>query len=337
MRRLAIGFVTVGVALMQASIGFAAESPVAIVGSHAISRAELEAHVKPKLIEIENQRFEALHDGLDEMIAVELIKQDAKARGVTPEALQKQEIDGKIAAPSDAEIQKVYDDNKQQIGETPLETIKPRIVEFIKQQKSGERREAFITELKGKYKTTIALKPPITEVSTAGRPARGSANAPVTIIEFSDYECPFCKRSAEAVEKVMTAYGDKVRLVHRDYPLPMHQHARPAAEAAHCANAQGKFWPYHARLFASEDLSTEKLQAMATEVGLDRAKFDECLSQQTFKADVDKDMADGNNAGVTGTPAFFINGRLLSGAQPFEKFKEVIDEELARSKKPSAS
>jgi len=332
-----MGSITVSAALMLAPIAFAADSSVATVGDRTISRAELEAHVKPKLVEIENQRYEALHEGLEEMIAVELIRQESKARGITPDALEKQEIDGKLSTPTDAEIQKVFDDNKQQIGDTPLETIKPRIIEFIKQQKAGERREAFISEMKAKYKTSIALVPPIVDVSTAGRPARGGANAPVTIIEFSDYECPFCKRAAEAVDKVMTAYGDKVRLVHRDYPLPMHQNARPAAEAAHCANAQGKFWPYNARLFASPDLSTEKLQSMATEVGLDRPKFDECLTKATFKADVDKDMADGNAAGVTGTPAFFINGRMLSGAQPFEKFKEVIDEELARTKKPSAS
>jgi protein-disulfide isomerase len=139
------------------------------------------------------------------------------------------------------------------------------------------------------------------------------------------------------VQEVMKTYGDKVRLVHRDFPLPFHPQARPAAEAARCAEAQGKFWEYHSKLFASQDLSTEKLQALATEVGLDRAKFDACVSKQQFNEGIDKDVADGTDAGVTGTPAFFINGRMLSGAQPFEKFKEVIDEELARSKNAKAS
>jgi protein-disulfide isomerase len=154
----------------------------------------------------------------------------------------------------------------------------------------------------------------------------------VTIIAFSDYECPFCKRAEQTVEEVVKAYGDKVRVVHRDFPLAFHANARPAAEAAHCANAQGKFWPYHSKLFTSADLSADKLKALATEVGLDRAKFDDCVAKHQFKAAVDQDVADGSDVGVTGTPAFFINGRLLSGAQPFEKFKEVIDEELAQTK-----
>src|SRR5262249_4153860 len=108
--------------------------------------------------------------------------------------------------------------------------------------------------------------------------------------------------------------------------------ARPAAEAAACANAQGKFWDYHHKLFASSDLSTAKLKSMAGESGLDQAKFDACFDKQEQKAFVDQDIADASAVGVTGTPAFFINGRMLSGAQPYDKFKEVIDEELARPK-----
>src|SRR5262249_23531790 len=200
---------------------------------------------------------------------------------------------------------------------------------FLKQQKAAEAQQAFLTELKKKNPTKIALKPPVVEVSAAGRPQRGSASAPITIIAFSDYECPYCKRAHTTVEEVMKTYGDKVKLVYRDYPLPFHEHARPAAEAAACANAQGKFWEYHQKLWGASDLSTEKLKAMAGEIGLDQQKFDDCLAKQQFKADIDKDIADGSSVGVTGTPAFFINGRMISGAQPFGKVKERSDQELA--------
>jgi protein-disulfide isomerase len=315
----------------------AAEPPVATVGTRSITRDELEKHVKPKLIEIDNERYEALREGLDELIAEELVKQEAAARKTTPEALEKAEVLDKITAPTDEEIQKLYDENKDALNNAPLEGVKPRLVDYLKQQKAEERREAFVGELRAKYKTTVALSPPVVAVATAGRPERGAAKAPVTIIEFSDYECPFCKRAEPVVDKVLGHYKDQVRLVFRDFPLGMHEHARGAAEAANCANAQGKFWEYHQKLFAAKDLAPEKLKAMAGEVGLDQAKFDQCLEKAEFKAGIDKDIADGNEAGVTGTPAFFINGRMLSGAQPFEKFKEVIDEELARSKsaKPS--
>lgn len=311
-----------------------AEGPVATVGERTITQAELEKHVKSKLVEIDNQRYEALKEGLDEMVAEELFAQEAKARGVTPEALEKSEIEAKAAAPSDAEIQQVYDANKEQLGGQALDAVKPRIVEFLKGQKAAERHEAFIGELKGKYKTTVALKPPVIDVQAAGRPQRGGASAAVTIITFSDYECPYCKRAEKTVEQVEKAYGDKVRVVFRDFPLSFHARAQPAAEAANCANAQGKFWEYHEKLFAaSPDLTDEKFKALAAEVGLDAGKFAQCLEKREFKAAVEKDMQDGASVGVTGTPAFFINGRMLSGAQPFEKFKEIIDEELARAGK----
>jgi protein-disulfide isomerase len=309
---------------------------VATVGDTPITRETLEKHVKPKLVEVENQRYEVLSEGLDELVSEQLLEKESKAKGVTVEQLVATEVIAKVAEPTDAEIQKVYDDNKAQLQGQTLEQVKPRIVEFLKQQKGAGRQQEYITELKGKYKTTVALKPPKVEVATAGRPARGGAeSAPVTIIEFSDYECPYCKRAEETVKKVMATYGDKVRLVYRHYPLEFHANARPAAEASACAAAQGKFWEYHDKLMAASDLSEAKLKSTAGELGLDQAKFDECFAKKQFKGDVDKDMADASSVGVTGTPAFFINGRMLSGAQPFEKFKEVIDEELARA--PSKS
>jgi protein-disulfide isomerase len=325
-------FVLVSVFLLAVPLVYAAE-PVATVAGTPISREDLEKHVKPKLAEIENERYEALSEGLDEMISEQLFEKEAKSRNVTVEQLEATEITAKVPEPSDAEIQKVYDENKAQLGNQTLDQVKPRIVEFLKQQKAGERQQAFVDELKAKYKTTINLKPPVVEVATAGRPARGPDKAPITIIAFSDYQCPYCKRAHATVEQVMKTYGDKVKLVYRDYPLPFHENARPAALAAACANAQGKFWEFHQKLWGASDLSTANLKAMAGEVGLDQKKFDECLDKQEFKAAIEKDIADGAAVGVTGTPAFFINGRMLSGAQPFEKFKQVIDEELARSSK----
>jgi len=303
---------------------------VATVGDDTITREQLEKHVKPKLIEVENQRFEILSDGLDEMVSEQLVEIEAKGRGVTSEQLIATEITAKVAEPTDAEVQKVFDENKAQLQGQTLDQVKPRIVEFLKQQKAAERQQAFIGELKGKHKTTVALKAPRIEISTGGRPARGGGEkAPITIIEFSDYECPFCKRAEPTVQQVLKAYGDKVRFVYRHYPLEFHAKARPAAEAAECANAQGKFWEFHDKVFASADLSETKLKAIAGEIGLDQAKFDECLAKHASKDAIDKDMADASGVGVTGTPAFFINGRMISGAQPFEKFKEIIDQELA--------
>ena len=321
------------------SVAQAADQPVvAKVGTHTISRAELEKRLKSELMEIDMQRYETLREGLDEMIAEELTKLEAAARGVTPEELTKEEVFAKTGKPTDEQAQKLYDANKDKLGNASFDSVKSRLMDHLIQGMLEEREHAFAAELKKKYKTEVSLQPPMVDVGTGGRASRGGGpNAPVTMIEFSDYECPFCKKADETVQEVMKTYGDKVRLVHRDFPLAFHAHARPAAQAARCAEAQGKFWEYHGKLFASQDLSPEKLKAMATEVGLDGPKFDECIAKQPFEKSIDQDIADGTAVGVTGTPAFFINGRMLTGAQPFEKFKEVIDEELARSKGAKAS
>ncbi len=324
MQRLILGLV-----ITAWSTGALAET-VATVAGRTVTRAELEKQVRSKLIEIDNERYEALKEGLDDIIANEMIAQEAKARSLSVEALVKQEISEKVKAPSDEVVKKFYDENKEAVQNAPFEGVKPQIVAYLQQQGMGQRQSEYLEELKKKYKPSITLPAPVVEISAAGRPEKGPKNAPVTIIEFSDYECPFCQRAEPAVAKVMETYRDKVRLVFRDFPLPMHKNAAPAAEAAACANAQGKFWEYHGKLFTSSSLGADRLKAIAGEIGLDAAKFDECVSKRQFKADVEKDLADGAEAGVNGTPAFFINGRLLSGAQPYEKIKEVIDEELAK-------
>ncbi len=305
--------------------------PVATVGNKTITREEVEKEVKPELDELDAKRFEIIRGGIDQLVAQTLIDQEAAATGKTIEQLQQAEIVGKIAQPTDAEIQKVYDDNKAQMGGQTLDQVKDRIVQYLMQQKSAERAQAYIAELKKKYPTKILMRPKTVEVGLGSRPPLGKANAPITIIEFSDYECPFCKRAEPTVKEVLKAYGDKVRLAYRDYPLPFHKNARPASEAAHCAADQNKFWEYHDKVMAATDLSVTNLKTIAKDTGLDEKKFDECIASERFEAQINEDVSAGEKAGVQGTPAFFINGRMLDGAQPFEKFKEVIDEELEYS------
>jgi protein-disulfide isomerase len=302
---------------------------VAKVGSKTIDRAELEKSVAAKLVEVERQRYDALREGLDGLVADALLTLEAKARGVSVEALVKQEIEDKVTKPTDEEIQKLYDSAKEQLDNATLESMHDRLVDYLEHQKVAIRRNEFLAQLKTKYPTTISLRPPVVTVGTGSREGRGGEKATVTIVEFSDYECPFCRRVEPAVEQVLKTYGDKIRFYYRDYPLPFHPRAHPAALAAHCANAQGKFWAYHDKLMSSDNLDDAALKQLAQEVGLDRAKFDKCFDEKQFDDAVARDLADGESAGVNGTPAFFINGRLIDGAQPFEKFKEIIDEELA--------
>ena len=327
------GFLVLSLTLamtMPMTVSFAADDGVvARIGETTISQADLEKEVKAQLIEIDNARYEALKSGLDRMIGEKLFIAEAKARNVTVEALIASEVKSKVKAPTDEEIAQVYEASKAELGDATLEQVKPQIIQFLSQRQEAVATRDLVESLRAKYKPVITLAAPRLEVANGDLEGRGPAGAPITIVAFSDYECPYCKRAEETVEQVIAAYPDKIRYYHRDFPLEFHANARPAAEAARCANAQGKFWPYRTALFASQNLTEERLKSIADETGVDRAKFDECLASDQFASAIDKDMADGQGVGVNGTPAFFVNGRLLSGAQPLEAFKEIIDGELA--------
>lgn len=319
-----VAFVAVSSAAQAAE-----EGVVARIGDEQIRLEQLEKEVRSQLIEIDNARYEALKNGLDRMVADRILATEAKARGVTTEELLASEVKSKINEPTEEEIASVYEASKSELGDATLEQVRPQIIQFLAQRQEAVATRDFVEKLRAKYKPQIFLKAPKVEVATGDLEARGPANAPITLVAFSDYECPYCKRAETTVEQVLEAYPDKIRYYHRDFPLDFHAQARPAAIAARCANEQAKFWPYRTALFTSQDLSEERFKAIADETGLDRAKFDECLASGKFGAAVDKDMADGVTVGVNGTPAFFVNGRMLSGAQPLDAFKQVIDSELA--------
>jgi thiol-disulfide isomerase/thioredoxin len=191
--------------------------------------------------------------------------------------LQQTEVVDKVPAPNDDEVKKLFEDNKDQLGGQSFDDVKDKLVDYMKNRGAQARYNAYIGELKKKYPTKIALRPPTVDVALGELPPLGPADAKVTIIEFSDYECPFCKRAEASVAQVKQTYGDKIRIAYRNYPLPFHQSARPAAQAAICANEQGKFWAMHDKLMEAKDLSAANLQQIATDTGLDRAKFDTCI------------------------------------------------------------
>lgn len=179
------------------------------------------------------------------------------------------------------------------------------------------------------------------DVSIDDDPMLGNKRAKVTIVEFSDYQCPFCRSFFEqAYPQIKKEYIDtgKVRLVYRDYPLSFHAMAAPSAQAAECADDQGKYWEMHDKIFAEQvklgqgtvQYTNDDLKKWAVQIGLNSGTFNQCFDSGKYKAEVEKDLADGSAAGVTGTPSFFINGRLLVGAQPFSAFKALIDEELKK-------
>ncbi len=313
---------------------------VATVGSRAITLAEVDKDALEQPVsnfgasKLSQALYDARRAAIEALVGDALIDQEAKARGIDRDALVRQEITAKAQPPTDADVDTWYQTNQARLRGAPLEQVRVPIRALLTDQRTARAREAYLARLRAKTPVHVLLEPPREQVAEADSPARGPAGAPIEMIEFSDFQCPFCLSANPTVQQVLATYGDRIRFVYRNYPLPSHPDARPAAEAAQCANEQGKFWPYHDRLFADAGrLSNADLGQAADDVGLDRAKFDACVDSHKFRDRIDADIKDGEAVGVNGTPAFFINGRMITGAQPFEAFKRVIDEELERKQR----
>ncbi len=301
------------------------------INGESVNDAEVYEQVKSRLKKLESQIFDIKRGGLNDVIEEKLLKSEADKRHVSVDDLLKKEA--KVEEPSEQEIQTFYSMFKEKFGDQTLDKVKPQLVAQIKSTRAAAVREQFIDKLKKDAKIEILMQRPRIEVSVDDDPSQGKKDAPITLIEFSEYQCPFCKRTRPTIQKIMDTYKDKVQYVFRDFPLSFHKQAPVAALAANCANEQGKYWEYNKELFEQQpNLSDDNLKEYAKKLGLNTKKFDECLGSGKYQSEIDKDIQDGSNAGVTGTPAYFINGIFISGAQPFENFKEIIDEELMMKK-----
>ena len=306
---------------------------VAVIAGEPFTARQLEELAGPRLFQLRSQHYQAQRQILDDAIATRLLDREAAERKVTVDELVKQEVTAKVAPVTEAEQKAFYEQNKPRFGPLAEAEALKRIETGLGQQRAAQRRAEFVETLRAKAGVRILLDPPRLAVGMAGDPSRGPADAPVTIVEFSDFQCPYCSRAIDTLKKIEENYAGKIRLVYRDYPLvSIHPNAARAAEAAACANDQGKFWPMHDLLFAHQDkLEAADLKKNAADLGLDTAAFDQCLDSGRHAEGWRKDTEEAERYGVSSTPAFFINGRLLVGAQPYEAFAQVIDDELARA------
>ena len=312
---------------------------VATVGSTSLTLAQVDERALQQStskfgdMKLAQALYEARRNAIDDLVATALLDQEAKALSTDRSSLIEKEITSKVQSVTDADVTSWYQANQSRVQGATLDQVRQPIRAFLTQQRMEVVREQYLDTLRQKTAVHISLEPPRQTIAAGNSPARGPANAPVEIVEFSDFQCPFCLRAHPTVDQVLKTYGDRVRFVYRNYPLPIHPNARPAAEAAACAAEQGKFWPYHDRLFSTPGhLTDTELKQDAVDLGLDAPRFNSCVDSHKYKALVDADQHDGEEAGVNGTPAFFINGRLVNGAQPYEVFKKVIDEELQLKK-----
>ena len=331
-RRLAIG-ILIGLMMLIPMRVPAEELPavVATVQGHPIAAEDLTNALRGELLRLEIQRYQTLREKLDDLIADKLFSLEAAQRGVSVQQFVHDEISAKVPTVTPEQVQAFYEANKSRIKQ-PFEQVAEQITAYLQQQAQERRRQAFLKELQPRYPVTVALRAPTVEVATEGEPSLGPTNAPVTIVEFSDFQCPYCRQAQDTLKRLMAAYEGKIKLVFRDFPLrSIHPQAQKAAEAAQCAAEQQQFWPYHDKLFASTNLQMDELKKFAQALALNMEQFTSCLDSSKYAAGIEADMQVGQQAGVNATPAFFVNGSPLSGAASYERFKELVDAALAQA------
>ena len=276
--------------------------------------------------------YETRRRALDIVIGEHLIEREAGERGMTREELLEAELPSRTRAVTDAEIDLIYERNKNAFSDRTLEQMRPEIRAAIEQQRPNQALHEFMRELRDQADdVSVTLDPPRQEIEVlVDDPSRGPEDAPIVIVEFSDFQCPYCRRATAALEELMERYDGQIRFVYKDYPLPSHTEAFKAAEAGNCAHEQGMFWEFHDRLFGAQDsLDVESLQAYAGELGLDGNQFAACLAEDRFADRVEHDLEVGRQYGVSSTPTVFINGRTVTGAVPLDIFEAIVEEELA--------
>jgi protein-disulfide isomerase len=309
-------------------------TPMAQIGPRTVKLAEVDKAaadtLKAAQATYEQSVYDARKAALDAMIDDALLEAEAKRRGLKDRDALRAAVAREVAQPSDADVSGFFQANQARLQGATLEEIGPQIREHLHQQAVEARQAALVASLREAAKVRVLFSPPRVQVEAKG-PALGEAKAAVTVVMFGDFQCPYCARGAEALEEVRKRHPKDVRVVHRDYPLPFHQEAVPAAVAARCAARQGKYWEAHDALYAQFDrLSAETYTEVARTLSLNASAFEACRKDPTVRAEIDADAKAGAAAGVEGTPAFFINGIRIAGALPADQLDALVVEELGR-------
>lgn len=331
MKQFAVVFgVLSAAACLQAAEGSKAahggDAVLAEVDGAKLTRAEFDRRFTSRLFQARNGYHEAERKALDEFIEQHLLERQAQKEGLTVEKLLEKHLNSKLPPdPSDDALRVYFEGIDTQES---FDSIKPKIVDHLKQRRLAKMKTAYIQQLKDQAAISIRMAPPRANVSMKDTPMRGAQDAAILMVEYADYECPYCLQIQPALAKLEAEYKGKLAFAYKDVPLPMHANAQKAAEAAHCAGVQGKYWEMHDIMLERKQLDVPMLKQYATVLKLDSPAFEKCLDSGA-KADIVKaHLAEAQAMGIQGTPSFFINGRFFSGSATYEKLKEIVDEEL---------
>lgn len=296
-------------------------------------KSEMSDRYKSMKEGIDRQYRSQVQSMLQELAHKKMIEKEAKEKGMSVDDYMAS-VQKDAALPTPEQVEAFHEQLKSS-GQLPPggQDIRADIIRYLAQQNREQAIQTEIARLKKKYGYHVPYER--TKVEAGNRPSRGGQNAKVTIIEYSDFECPFCIKAQATTQKLREKYGDRVRWTFKNFPLEFHANAMGAHLAANCIYhlKPDSFWPFFDGVFSpgrdKKTLQAQSLKERAVKLGVDAAKYDACVKDPAMKKEIEDDIAEGGKIGVTGTPAFFINGRMISGAQPPDAFIEIIEEELA--------
>ncbi len=319
---------TIGVGVASDADMHAAGSAVLVeVNGNNLTLADLEQRRPAGMFQARTNYYESQRKLIEGLVDDFLLEQQAKKEGVTVTELLDRHVDKTIAKDPPEETLRVYYEG---IDTTEsYDALHDKIVDAIRQRRLARAKNAYLQTLRAQASMIIRMAPPRAPITMTNVPVRGSASASVTLLEFADYECPYCQQIQPVLERIEKEYSGKLAFAYKDYPLNMHPNAPKAAEAAHCAGSQGKYWQYHDAILANKQLDLASLKKYARDLKLDTAAFDTCLDSGQKAATVKTNLAEATGLGLSGTPTLFVNGRYVSGELSYERIRSVIAEELS--------
>lgn len=316
--------------LTVSAIVFAQDSngtgqPVARISGRVLTLGDLQSQESGKLLQAQYQFYLSERKALEEAIDNRLLDDEAQKKQITTDQLLEKEVYKDVKDPTEDQLQVYFEGLDTQES---YQSVRDEILQHIRELRRNKARAAYVEQLRKNARINILLMPPAANVETASAFVKGDRNAPVVLVEFADYECPYCQKVNPKIQQLKKEFGDSLTVIYKDFPLPMHHSSEKAAEASRCAGEQGKFWEYHDVLFYSKLLEPADLKEHARVLKLDSDRFDSCLDNGTEAAAVKKDLEEAKSLGLTGTPSFFVNGHFFSGVVDYDVLKDIVNQQL---------
>lgn len=301
------------------------QQPVARVSGHTLTLSDLRSQESGKLLQAQYQYYLSERKALEEAIDNRLLEDEAQKKQISLDQLLETEVYKGVKDPTEDQLEVYYEGLDTQ---EPYQSIRGDVLQHIRELRRTKARAAYVEQLRKQAEIHILLMPPTANVETASAFAKGDKKAPVVMVEFADYQCPYCQKVNPQIQQLKKEFGDQLTVIYKDFPLPMHHSAEKAAEASRCAGEQGKFWEYHDVLFYSKLIEPNDLKEHARVLKLDTDRFDTCLDNGTEAEAVNQDFKEAKNLGLTGTPSFFVNGHFFSGVVDYDALKDIINQQL---------